>query len=213
MYSIKIYKAKQPNDIFFEDDEATFADLLSVVEEHVTFEQRAVIADLLPGASYSTVSASDVNAVLYVIHLPDSNKIDWESLYADFVRHSSKRPKDIGANFWEDLFWHDRGGREVFYKIDGFGVPMRREYEKLKEVKPTKYDVTVWDEKLDRNVLRIVGAEEEGLEAIMRTMTEASLSERTEFLNKVRTKHNTSWTGTADSEDKHYSVGVIRKES
>lgn len=212
MYSIKIYKAKQPNDIFFEDEEATFADLLSVIEEHVTFEQRAVIADLLPGASYSGVSMSDTNAILYVIHQPDSKKIDWESLYADFVKHSSKRPKDIGASFWEDLFWYDRGGREAFYKIDGFGVPMRREYEKPKEVKPMKYDITVWDEKLDKNVLRIAGAEEEGVEAIMRTMTEASLSERAEFLNKVRTRNNTSWTGTADSDDKHYSVGIIRKE-
>ena len=75
-----------------------------------------------------------------------------------------------------------------------------------------KFSVTVWDEKLDDRVLYIPETDVRGVEALLLTMTEATLSQRAEFIDKIQTHNNAAYQGTVESEYKHYSIGVLQKD-
>ena len=136
MYAIRFYNNNPPNNVLFEDDGATLADTLSILEHHLSIFQRDVVIKLIPGSSYSATSCVDVDTTIYVMCQPDINEIDWEELYKEYVKHASIRPKDVSYESWSDKFWNDRGGIEVFFKVDGFGMNLRREYKKLKGMPP-----------------------------------------------------------------------------
>lgn len=52
--------------------------------------------------------------------------INWEHIHTDWHKHWRNRPDDYSLQEWFDKFWDDRGGRDAYFREEGYRTYQRK---------------------------------------------------------------------------------------